>query len=277
VLPRRSTSLWSAPPCCGTGRTRINAARVSHCRGPELVGQPGAARWQRTVVSQHLRRGCRLASGARTGIRCGQPAVAIIKHANPCGAAVADDLVTAYERALECDVQSPSVVWCHWRRRDRGSGRGHRRRPQADVIIASSYEPAALEKLTSRRKATRLLAGPAPERATRQLRSLGRVCWCRTLMTSCHRATSGKWSPRGRQPRTNGVTWSWPGGCAGGQRQTPSHCQRWAGGWRRSWPTVSRRGGGDRGDQGGRAAKAGGVQRRLLPFPDGLSCWPMPA
>ena len=36
----------------------------------------------------------------------GQPAVAIIKHANPCGAAVAGDLVTAYERALECDVQS---------------------------------------------------------------------------------------------------------------------------------------------------------------------------
>ena len=33
-------------------------------------------------------------------------AVAIIKHANPCGAAVAGNLVTAYERALECDVQS---------------------------------------------------------------------------------------------------------------------------------------------------------------------------
>ena len=33
-------------------------------------------------------------------------AVAIIKHANPCGAAVAADLVTAYERALECDPQS---------------------------------------------------------------------------------------------------------------------------------------------------------------------------
>jgi len=45
--------------------------------------------------------------------------------------------------------------------------------PQADVIIASSYEPLALEKLTQRRKATRLLSGPAPERAVRQLRSLG--------------------------------------------------------------------------------------------------------
>ena len=33
----------------------------------------------------------------------GEVAVAIIKHANPCGAAVAADLVAAYERALESD------------------------------------------------------------------------------------------------------------------------------------------------------------------------------
>ena len=104
----------------------------------------------------------------------GKPAVAIIKHANPCGAAVADSLVTAYERALECDVQSAfggvvaigGVV-------TEGLADAIAAGPQADVIIASSYEPAALEKLTARRKATRLLSGPAPEKAVRQLRSLG--------------------------------------------------------------------------------------------------------
>jgi phosphoribosylaminoimidazolecarboxamide formyltransferase/IMP cyclohydrolase len=103
-----------------------------------------------------------------------RPAVAIIKHANPCGAAVADSLVTAYERALECDVQSAfggvvaigGVV-------TEGLADAIAAGPQADVIIASSYEPAALEKLTARRKATRLLSGPAPEKAVRQLRSLG--------------------------------------------------------------------------------------------------------
>src|SRR4029079_17978371 len=31
-----------------------------------------------------------------------EPTVAIIKHANPCGVAIADDLATAYQRALEC-------------------------------------------------------------------------------------------------------------------------------------------------------------------------------
>jgi phosphoribosylaminoimidazolecarboxamide formyltransferase / IMP cyclohydrolase len=104
----------------------------------------------------------------------GKPAVAIIKHANPCGAAVAATLVEAYERALECDVQSafggvvaiggdvtPDVA--------EAIAAG----PQADVIIASSYSPDALATLTSRRKATRLLSGPAPETAVRQLRSLG--------------------------------------------------------------------------------------------------------
>jgi len=104
----------------------------------------------------------------------GQPAVAIIKHANPCGAAVADDLVTAYERALECDVQSAfGGVVALGGPVTAELAEAVAAGPQADVIIAASYEPAALEKLTSRRKATRLLSGPAPELALRQLRSLG--------------------------------------------------------------------------------------------------------
>ena len=35
-----------------------------------------------------------------------RPAVAIIKHANPCGVAVADDYITAYKNALACDPVS---------------------------------------------------------------------------------------------------------------------------------------------------------------------------
>ena len=104
----------------------------------------------------------------------GLPAVAIIKHANPCGAAVADDLVTAYERALECDVQSAfGGVVAIGGVMTGALADAVAAGPQADVIIAASYEPAALEKLTTRRKATRLLSGPAPEQAVRQLRSLG--------------------------------------------------------------------------------------------------------
>jgi phosphoribosylaminoimidazolecarboxamide formyltransferase/IMP cyclohydrolase len=104
----------------------------------------------------------------------GTPAVAIIKHANPCGAAVAGSLVEAYERALECDVQSAfGGVVAIGGNVTAEVAEAIAAGPQADVIIAASYEPAALETLMSRRKATRLLSGPAPEKAVRQLRSLG--------------------------------------------------------------------------------------------------------
>ncbi|HEX3980052.1 MAG TPA: bifunctional phosphoribosylaminoimidazolecarboxamide formyltransferase/IMP cyclohydrolase PurH, partial [Acidimicrobiales bacterium] len=104
----------------------------------------------------------------------GQLAVAIIKHANPCGAALHADLVTAYRRALECDPQSafggivaiggpvtPAVA--------EAIAAG----PQADVIIAPSYDGDALVQLTSKRKATRLLSAPSPEPLVRQFRGLG--------------------------------------------------------------------------------------------------------
>ena len=36
-----------------------------------------------------------------------QPAVVIVKHANPCGVAVGPDLKTAWQRAFACDPVSP--------------------------------------------------------------------------------------------------------------------------------------------------------------------------
>lgn len=101
-------------------------------------------------------------------------AVAIIKHANPCGAAVDADLVTAYQRALECDPQSAfgGIVAIGGRVTEAVAaaiGEG----PQADLIIAPSYEDAALAQLASKRKATRLLSAPSPEPLVRQYRGLG--------------------------------------------------------------------------------------------------------
>ena len=104
----------------------------------------------------------------------GEPAVAIVKHANPCGAAVAADLVTAYERALECDPLSAfGGVVAIGGDVTAEVAEAVAEGPQADVIIARSYAPEALQRLIARRKATRILSGPSPEPATRQLRSLG--------------------------------------------------------------------------------------------------------
>ena len=102
------------------------------------------------------------------------PAVAIVKHANPCGAALAHDLATAYRRALDCDTASAfgGIVAIG------GTVTGEVAEavaygPQADVIVARGFEPEAVERLVAKRKATRLLSAPAPEAPGRQLRSLG--------------------------------------------------------------------------------------------------------
>jgi phosphoribosylaminoimidazolecarboxamide formyltransferase/IMP cyclohydrolase len=101
-------------------------------------------------------------------------AVAIIKHANPCGAALDTDLVRAYERALECDPQSAFggivAIGGHV---TMAVAEAIASGPQADVIIAPSYAEAALAQLASKRKATRLLSAPAPEPLVRQYRGLG--------------------------------------------------------------------------------------------------------
>ena len=103
-----------------------------------------------------------------------EQSVAIIKHANPCGVALHRDLVRAYELALECDPQSafggivaiggPVTV---------AVAEAIAAGPQADVIIAPSYDDEALAQLASKRKATRLLSAPTPEPLERQYRFLG--------------------------------------------------------------------------------------------------------
>jgi phosphoribosylaminoimidazolecarboxamide formyltransferase/IMP cyclohydrolase len=117
------------------------------------------------------------ASWPPAGIPAAAPrhvAVAIIKHANPCGAAVAADLATAFERALDCDPVSAfggilavgGVVTAELAELIAAG-------PQADVVVAAGYEDEALATLTARRKATRLLSAPPPEPIGRQLRAIG--------------------------------------------------------------------------------------------------------
>jgi phosphoribosylaminoimidazolecarboxamide formyltransferase/IMP cyclohydrolase len=101
-------------------------------------------------------------------------AVAIIKHANASGAAIAPNLPDAFSRALAADPLSAfgGVV----------AVGGHvdvplatliAEGPQADVVVASSFATGAVEVLVARRKATRLLSAPAPEPLGRSVRTLG--------------------------------------------------------------------------------------------------------
>jgi phosphoribosylaminoimidazolecarboxamide formyltransferase/IMP cyclohydrolase len=93
-----------------------------------------------------------------------RPACAIIKHANPCGVAVADDLATAYQLALECDERSAfgGIVAVN-RPIDTATVERMVAGPQADLVIAPAYESGTLDALIGKRKNTRLLDAPVPE------------------------------------------------------------------------------------------------------------------
>ena len=102
-----------------------------------------------------------------------RPSCAIIKHANPCGIAIASDLVTAYQRALACDERSAfGGIVAFNQPIDEATAAAMVEGPQADVVIAPGYAPGVLEALTKKRKNTRLLEAGPPDRATRELREI---------------------------------------------------------------------------------------------------------
>lgn len=102
-----------------------------------------------------------------------RPAVAIIKHANPCGVAVADTLDEAYQRAFECDERSAfgGIVALN-KPVDTATVERMVAAAQADVVIAPSYEPGVIEALQAKRKNTRILSAPPPQVEKLQLRQL---------------------------------------------------------------------------------------------------------
>ena len=100
-----------------------------------------------------------------------RPAVTIIKHANPCGVAVAADITTAYRNAHACDPVSAFG----------GIVAVNRPLPLAlaealspvftEVVIAPSFEPEALE-LLGRKANVRLLSAPPPSPLGLQVRPI---------------------------------------------------------------------------------------------------------
>ena len=104
----------------------------------------------------------------------GEVAAVIVKHANPCGAAVARELSVAYRRALAGDpVAAFGGVVALGGVCTEAVARVVAEGPQADVVVASAFDAAAVEVLSARRKATRLLEAPAYTASGLELRSLG--------------------------------------------------------------------------------------------------------
>jgi phosphoribosylaminoimidazolecarboxamide formyltransferase/IMP cyclohydrolase len=101
-------------------------------------------------------------------------AAVVVKHANPCGAAVAENALTAYDKAFECDPMSAfggivavtapvtEVVAAEMITN-----------AKADVLIAPSFDEAALELFATRRKNMRVLSAPSPGGDQWHIRQIG--------------------------------------------------------------------------------------------------------
>jgi phosphoribosylaminoimidazolecarboxamide formyltransferase/IMP cyclohydrolase len=102
------------------------------------------------------------------------PAAAIIKHANPCGAAVATTAAEAYRRAFECDPMSAfgGIVALN-RPVDDDLAEEMVANPKADVVVSPGYSPGAVERFAARRKNMRVLEAPPPDPPGLHLRQIG--------------------------------------------------------------------------------------------------------
>jgi phosphoribosylaminoimidazolecarboxamide formyltransferase/IMP cyclohydrolase len=95
-----------------------------------------------------------------------RPAVAIIKHANPCGVAEADTLADAYQKAFDCDPVSAfgGIVACN-RPLDAATA-DKIARIFVEVIIAPEADEAARKVLAAKANLRLLVTGGVPDPAS---------------------------------------------------------------------------------------------------------------
>lgn len=98
-----------------------------------------------------------------------EPAVAIIKHANPCGVAVGKNIVDAYSRALACDPVSAYGGIIAVNREVDEKFVEALGKLFCEVMIAPSATAGALAALSTRKKLKLLLTGSIPAPAVRKV------------------------------------------------------------------------------------------------------------
>ncbi|MCQ8239445.1 bifunctional phosphoribosylaminoimidazolecarboxamide formyltransferase/IMP cyclohydrolase [Rhizosaccharibacter radicis] len=92
-----------------------------------------------------------------------QPAVVIVKHANPCGVATAPDLETAWDRALRCDpVSAFGGIVALNRTLDEATA-ARIAQIFTEVIIAPDATPEAQAVLSAKKNLRLLLTGGTPD------------------------------------------------------------------------------------------------------------------
>lgn len=137
------------------------AWRLAHAMAA-AAGEPTGSGEHFGAVGEHFGGGEHFGAAGEHSL-ASTAAVAVMKHANPCGAAVHADPAVACRRALDCDpvssfggivaLQHPVTVAVA---AELVAG------PQLDVIVAPGYHPEALQMLIAKRKRTRILEAASP-------------------------------------------------------------------------------------------------------------------
>lgn len=89
-----------------------------------------------------------------------QPACVIVKHANPCGVAVDEDILSAYDKAFETDTESAfGGIIAFNRELDAATAEAIVARQFVEVIIAPSASTAAIEAVSAKKNVRLLVTG----------------------------------------------------------------------------------------------------------------------
>ena len=102
----------------------------------------------------------------------GQPCVAIVKHANPCGIAVGIDIAEAHRAAHACDPVSAYGGVVAANRAVTAAMAGQLADVFTEVLVAPAFDPDALEALSAKRNLRLLLARPRPDGAAVESRGI---------------------------------------------------------------------------------------------------------
>ena len=143
------------------------------------------------------------------------PACVIVKHANPCGVAVAASIEEAYDRALAADPMSAFGMVCVLNRPSAPSSAGRSRTSSSTCCSRpTTTRPRSTRCARSRTRGSSSTASGAASTWARRTTSASTAgCSSRIATGTCR--TARRWrSSRGRSRRTSGATCSSRGACA---------------------------------------------------------------
>ena len=279
--PRPSTSRWSRP-------RRLRYGENPHQQGARYRETGRHSWWDDVVQHGGMELSYLNLYDADAAWRLvhqladlGPAAAVVVKHANPCGAAVADDVADRLRPGLRV---RPDVGLRRHRRPHRAGDRVDRpppdRQPQGRRPHRPGFDAAALDLFAAKRKNMRVLEAPAPTADRLHFRQISGG-W---LVQEPYRFAAGRDRLAGgdQGPADRGAVARPRAGLAGvrlGQVQRHRPGRRRHGGRHRRRPAEPGHAGRDRGQPGPRAGPRAGPRPATPSSPSATAStrWPRPA